>query len=421
MGRSVLSWIRALPVSAALVSAVIVQPLAAGPDDSTAARLDQIQFKATHNSYRLDDPPEILIDHFNVWELEFDFGMVTNSGEFWVGHDEPENHFGLQTLGDWILRTLRSEGVMYRPLIIKLEAKTDGSCQPERFGGFVCVERWPDDWQEQLRDSLSAWLADRWLTRREFEERYNGSWPTISDIAGRVIITIQDDSDNTKLDTSLAEFFVSDLPGLSGAWPPLTTPTEYGRALQAGLNRMTVDHGYREPWSNVGVHMPLPMSIDSSHDGWQWGTITQPYSDFCTAGCAAFSLSGLPLGAPELLVGACRDSDIPCAITLIFMDVANAGTRDAVYVALADALGAWQTESRLRNPVDNFTRAGVETFWLRGDLPVEPTQIPIRVDGDDDLAVKEVIVVTPAGRFATEVNGWIGPEHTNPTIVDLTR
>jgi len=213
-------------------------------------RLDQIQFKATHNSYRLVDPPRVQIDRYDVWEIELDFGVPYDADDFVVGHDRPEPKHGFQSLGEWVRDILGADSLTVHPIILKLEAKTTKPCGPFRIPSFRCVDSWGASWQRRLQDSLLVWIGgDNWITPARFESELGGTWPAIDELAGSIIVTLQDSNDDRDIDTTTGFFFRTEIPRLKAVSPPIRTPAEFELALRSGANRLTLDDAYTEPWA----------------------------------------------------------------------------------------------------------------------------------------------------------------------------
>jgi len=240
----------------AVLSAVLLlsSPAPAQTNPRDTLRLDRAQFKATHNSYLLKHTPQQQIDDFDVWEIELDFGMVEDSRDFLVGHDDPDPKHGLKTLGDWVRNAASAAGLKKHPLILKLEAKTTGRCASSRFLTFTCVENWPADWQLRLVDSLEIWLgAENWITYRKFSGHLQSHWPTVAELAGKFIVTLQDSNEDLDIDKSSTFFFRREIPGLQSAWPPIKDADDFRTALESGTNRLTMDEAY----TAVGSGRPL--------------------------------------------------------------------------------------------------------------------------------------------------------------------
>jgi len=220
-------------------------------DSRDTLQLRKVQFKATHNSYQFEHTPQVQIDNYDVWEIELDFGMVLNSQEFYVGHDAPESKHGLTTLGDWVGNVLKAEKLKLHPLILKLEAKTTGPCEFSRFRTFTCADNWPETWQAMLVDSLREWIgSDYWITYRKYRDDLKGQWPKVSELAGKVIVTLQDSNEDRDIDRRSDYFFMREIPGLRAIWPPIKNADDLQKALKSGVNRLTMDDAYREPWTN---------------------------------------------------------------------------------------------------------------------------------------------------------------------------
>lgn len=224
-------------------------------NDTAAAhspRLDQIQFKATHNSYRLADPPRVQIDRHDIWEIELDFGIAYDSEDFLVGHDRPEPGHGFRSLGEWVRDILSAESLTVHPIIIKLEAKTAKPCSQLRIPSFRCVGSWGEDWQRRLRDSLLVWIGKQnCITPTRFESEFGGRWPAIEKLAGKVIVTLQDSNDDRDIDTATSFFFGREIPQLRAVSSPIKTPAEFELALRSGANRLTLDNAYSKTWAKA--------------------------------------------------------------------------------------------------------------------------------------------------------------------------
>ena len=235
-----------------LVSVLLAGAAISDADSNRVVSFSEVQFKATHNSYHLDDPPNVLIDKYDSWEIELDFGIPFDAVDFTVGHDGPEPRHGLGSLGDWVRNMLSAKSRSDHPVILKLEAKSHKPCSPFRFPSFQCADNWGENWQSRLRDSLLAWIGeDNWITRHQFESEMESVWPSVSELAGKVIVTLQDSNDDRDIDTTSASFFGRDVPGLTAAWPPLETEAKFKAALESGANRLTVDDSYKEPWAEI--------------------------------------------------------------------------------------------------------------------------------------------------------------------------
>lgn len=243
--------LRAIPIILALgcVGTLVFGQTA---DIRLPARLDQLQFKATHNSYRLKDLPHIQIDKYDVWEIELDFGMPYESRQFIVGHDGPEPRHGLCTLGEWVQDVLKAESRSAHPIIIKLEAKTRQPCGQLRYPTFQCVTGWGKDWQSRLRDSLAVWIGyDNLITPSWFRDTLAGKWPDIHRLAGKVIVTLQDSNYDRDIDTASSFFFGRVIPVLKAVWPPIKNENELEVAIKSKANRLTLDEGYAESWARI--------------------------------------------------------------------------------------------------------------------------------------------------------------------------
>lgn len=430
-----------------LLNASYAQQNLAFPAEVLNRPLNQIQFKATHNSYQFNHRPVELIDDYNVWELELDFGVPRNSSEFIVGHNCPEdNDFGLRSLRDWILNAKSANSRQYHPIILKLEAKTRDSCAD--FDPFCdwcwdTVDKWRN-WQTRLTDELRATIEEKnWVTQDTFKMNFNSTWPSARRLAGKFIVMLIDNNGGKDIqDKNSPYFFFGDLPELrawspkSGEWRPIKNAADFGYALKENFNRLIMDDGYKEPWSNVLVHSPLPSAVNSLHKGWQWGTAFQPFQTIGHAINASWMHNGGPTTQIIALNAGNYDEKVTIStpvefrtplgsvtiggknvaytITLSVMDVADAGTNSPVYMHLRGANGS-TGDYLLKNPKTYFDRAGAETFWITAADVGVLQSITIGVQGDDDVYIDDIIVVSATtGRKAVHAGAWIGNDNGSP-------
>jgi len=283
-----------------LLNTAYAQQNMAFPAEVLNRPLNEIQFKATHNSYWLDHSPDRQIDQYNVWEIELDFGALSPS-ELVVGHDGPEPKFNLWYLRDWVNNVKAANSLKYHPIILKLEAKTRDSC-----GDFTCIGccwGWPDvkdwgNWQQTLTDELIATIGlQNWFTSDEYEKT---GWLSVQQLKGKFIISLQDNNEGPDANKDIQDkdspyFFIGGVP--LGAFGPINNPSEMGRALKSDASRLTFDDGYKEPWSNVLVHSPLPSWVDPllrPQAKGQWGTILDPFQTVGHAINASWTRKGGP-------------------------------------------------------------------------------------------------------------------------------
>ncbi len=422
----------------------VVQGRAGDSATTSNPSFSDIQFKATHNSYRCPDLPSVQITKYNVWEIELDFGVLPDSPEFVVGHDGPEPKAGLRTLQDWILDIREAMSEIAHPIILKLEAKTKDTSGPFTKRRWTSADEW-GNWQARLRDDLIDWLGeDICLTRAKFEADYASVWPSIEELAGKVIITLQDNNNNRDIDTGTEWFFIGDVPGLTAAWPeghPIHNPTEFGRAVKSGANRLIMDNEYREPWSNIFVHPPVPCYVCPTFSGPQWGTMAYPFKSVAHALNANWTYSGLPLtGQAVILPDNCtsavnEDSRItihsgsviepPLEERIVYMiafsiqDVQQAQTDDSIWYVI-EGEKRKMSEILFDKPENNPARAGIGLSWYASDDLGFLKKITVRVAGDDDLAVERIIITCSSGkRYVADVSCWIGEDHGNPVTIPL--
>jgi hypothetical protein len=422
-----------------LLEAAYAQLNMAYPAEVLNSPLNKIQFKSTHNSYKLGNSPKELIDDYNVWELELDFGIINDPSQIIVGHDGPEPKFGLRLLKDWVSNAKTANALQYHPVILKLEAKTQDSCgDPSCIfccWGWTPVERW-GKWQQTLTNDLLATIGlENWITRSKFENDYHSTWPSAKELAGKFIISLQDNNNGRDIqDPASTYFFIGGVP--LGAFGPINNPSDMGRALKSDASRLVFDGGYKEPWSNVLVHSPLPSAVNSSHKGWQWGTAFQPFQTIGHAINASWMHDGGPTTQIIALNAGNYDEKVTIStpvefrtplgsvtiggrnvsytITLSVMDVPEAGTNSPVYMRLHGVNGS-TGDYLLENPRTYFDRAGVETFWITAADVGVLQSITIGVQGSDDVYIDDIIVVSAStGRKSVHAGAWIGDDNGSP-------
>lgn len=416
---------------------------------------NHIQFKATHNSYALDHSPKSQIDDYNVWEIELDFGIPRDSSEFIVGHDCPEeNEFGLKSLRDWIRNIKSANSLQYHPIILKLEAKTRDSSGP--FGDWCwdSVDKWVD-WEKQLFEELRDVIGlQNWITPDSFRMNFGLTWPSIRRLKGKFIISLQDNTDNGHDDikdpNSSSYFFIGGVPQLHiwsrkpGEFSPIKNPSDFGRALKDSANRLIMDDGYQEPWSNVLVHSPLPSEVNSSHAGWQWGTSLEPFQTIGHAINASWTREGNSTSQIINLFAGNYDEKVKLStpaefyapngtvtiggkkaaytIVLNLLDVDAGSTVNPIYVQLHGSTGS-TTEYLLENstvyfprgPFGPITGPNAGAFWIAGSDIGVLKSITVRVGGDDDIAIDDIIVISATtGWKKVHAGAWIGNDNGNP-------
>lgn len=430
-----------------LLNASYAQQNMAFPAEVLNRPLNQIQFKATHNSYQRDHVPVRQIDQYNVWEIELDFGIPRGSSEFVVGHDCPQNgpNSPLYSLKDWVLSIKSATALQYHPIILKLEAKTKDSSGPFGDWCWAPINQW-GNWQERLFQELQNTIGlQNWFTSAEFNP--SAGWPTVQQLAGKFIISLQDNNGNNDVQNS-NYFFIGDIPQLM-IWPPppaefspIKNPSEFGRALKANTNRLIMDDGYKEPWSNVLVHPPFPSWVDPllrPQAGGQWGTILEPFQTVGYAINASWTRNGEPTHQIiNIFAGNYSDKvtistpaelrskngtvtiggkNVAYTITLSLMDEHEAGTdspNSPVYVRLHGDKGS-TGDHGLVNPKVYLDRAGAETFWITAADVGVLQSITIGVQGSDDIYFDDIIVVSATtGWKKVHAGAWIGDDNGTP-------
>jgi hypothetical protein len=429
-----------------LLNASYAQQNLSYPAEVLNLRLDQIQFKATHNSYFLDHPPAQLIDHYNVWEIELDFGILRtppNSSEFIVGHNYPEPKHGLRSLRDWVLDITLANSLKYHPIILKLEAKTKDSCNdfdPTCDWDWATIDKW-GDWQDRLfRELRDAIGLENWFTSAEYKTK---GWLSAQQLKGKFIIMLIDNNGNNDIQyRDSPYFFIGDPPQLtawspkSGDWRPIKNATDFGYALKKGFSRLIMDGGYQEPWSNVLVHSSLPSIVNSSYVEWHWGTVFEPFQTIGHAINASWTGNGDPthqiinifsgnysdkvtISTPTELHSkngtvTIGGKNVAYTVTLTLMDEHEAGTNSPVYVRLHGDKGS-TGDHGLVNPKVYLDRAGAETFWITAADVGVLQSITIGVLDDDDMKIDDIIVVSATtGRKKVHVGDWVGDQHGTP-------
>jgi len=435
-----------------LLNTAYAQQNMAYPADVLSRPLNEIQFKATHNSYQLGHVPQRQIDQYNVWEIELDFGIPRNSSEFIVGHNCPEPNFGLRSLRDWILNVKSANSLQYHPIILKLEAKTRDSCAD--FDPFCdwcwdTVDKW-GNWQTRLTDELRATIEGKnWVTQDTFKMNFNSTWPSARRLAGKFIVMLIDNNGGKDIQNpNSTDFFFPQFEGKdipltawspkSGDWRPIKSAADFGYALRQSANRLIMDEGYKEPWSNVLVHSPLPSWVYSlsTQTTWQWGTILEPFQTIGHTINASWTRSGAPthqvinifagnyddkvtISTPAELHGrngtvTIGGKNVAYTITLSVMDVAEAGTNSPVYMHLRGVNGS-TGDYLLENSNTYFDRAGAETFWITAADVGVLQSITIGVQGNDDVYIDDIIVVSATtGWKKVHAGAWIGDDNGSP-------
>lgn len=429
-----------------LLNSSYAQQISTYPAQVLNLRLNQIQFKATHNSYQRDHVPVRQIDQYNVWEIELDFGVPRGSSEFIVGHDCPQNepNSPLYSLRDWVLSIKSATALEYHPIILKLEAKTSDSSGLFGDWCWAPIDQW-GNWQDRLFQELQAAIGlSNWFTSAEFNS--TTGWPSIQQLAGKFIISLQDNNKGKDIqDPASNYFFIGGIPQLM-VWPPppaefspIKNPTEFGRALRFGANRLIMDDGYHESWSNVLVYPPLPSWVDHllrPQAGGQWGTILEPFQTIGHAINASWTRGGAPTHQViNIFAGNYSDKvtistpaelhsrngtviiggkNVAYTITLTLMDEPEAGTDSPVYVRLRGVNGS-TTDYPLKNPETYLDRAGAETFWITAADVGVLQSITVGVQGRDDIYFDDIIVVSATtGWKKVHAGAWIGDDNGTP-------
>ncbi len=413
--------------------------------------LSDVRFKSIHNAYQQDIRPSSLLDDYNVWELELDFGVLPDDDRLIVGHDHPDPKFDLYYLDEWIRDAVESQYIDYHPLILKLEAKTRSTCRwfnPTCHWDWAPVESW-GNWQDRLSTTLDSVLGERWLTRKELENVYDGNWPPLDELNGRVIVELIDGREGDDIDNLHSEqFFIPythPIPDIVFASPKATGPTSFGRAIRSGGQRILMDGAYKNPWSDVAVYPPQPTWVMTGSPDCQTGTRVQPYTSLGQAVNAYRTLGTDPMlsGEIRLANGTHKEKirmnlpiritanegtismdglDVAYTIIIMVMDTKNAGTNDPIHVSLTGASGQKTAETPVAGPCQWLDRAAIQPCRLMARELGDLAAVTLRVDGDDDLYVEKIYVHSAThGTFYSSQSAWVGNDNVNPREFVLSR
>lgn len=410
---------------------------------------NQVQIKGTHNSYSSEwvDSPATQIDNYNIWDIELDFGVEPSSSAFIVGHNCPEPNGNLCYLRDWVASIKSTNSAKRHPLILKLEAKTKDTSSPLGDWCWAPSNQW-GNWQYRLQEELITIIGEKnWITRDTFEKGFHSTWPSVKELAGKFIITLQDNNGNHDIpDTSGPYFFISKIPGISCS-DFITDESEFNTALKANTNRLILDYDagyfilYSVPFANVLVHVPLPTVVNPSlQTDYQYGTPINPFQTVGHAINTNWTQHGKP-SIEELRIQAGNYPEkvtisIPCSlyaaggtvtiggisvaytVILRLADVDEAGTSDPVYVRFNGSAGSTPEFSFDAN---GLPRNICQARWYTSSDIGTPNSITVRVDGDDDVDIDAIIVCSAtAGWYFSDFNAWVGNDNINPRTFSLS-
>ena len=163
--------------------------------------IDKLVFKGTHNSYQctsgtnpiMNHPPNVQIDDFGVWAVELDVGVELDSktgiATAVVGHNGPGNGtcsgWGGKNLIEYLVAIRDTLAMSYRPVLIYFETKRnddwidldpldDCDDRAQKFGHAFRV--------------VNQVFPGNVVQLNEFVDEHNGEYPTVPEMAGKVII-----------------------------------------------------------------------------------------------------------------------------------------------------------------------------------------------------------------------------------------
>lgn len=399
--------------------------------------------------------PSQLIDEYNAWEIELDFGVLPDDTVFLVGHDGPAPKFGLNGLGDWIVEIMRSGSIDTHPIILKLEAKTHNTCDDPTC--IICCWHWAPgvqwgNWELRLRKMLQGILGDHWLTRKEFMNVLGSRWPFIKALKGRVIIELLDSHDGRDINDPNSEWFFqvipsADLNGLEDTGvrssKRIANPTDFGRSIVSGFQRLVMDEQYICPWSNVFNHPPMPLWVSDNASTWCDGTRAKPFGSLDQAVNALHTFSGLPLTGEVILINGKNDGILDTTVFtllekstnltahrldtatytvyIVVGDVDHAGTKDPIQLLLAGEFGK-SVEITIDKTFHWLERAAIQRIWITSQFLGELSSIAVSVIGGDEVFIDKIIVQDPsAGRYISIAPAWVGSKEKMPTVFQLNR
>ncbi len=449
--------------------------LAVAPQPALAetASLDRASFRATHNTYSLDARPSILINEYNIWAIELDFGKDEPGDPFQVGHNGPcsrgsdaecGNSGMADELSAWLEDIKAAALRHHHPIILKLEAKMANSC-----GDFFCdwwytgPENWDNPgspWESQLRDLLISVLGeDNIVSKQQYSsegpfaegqprasEGFKGVWPSADAIGPKFIVGMitNDDPPWERVDLNNELFnmvFQGEPPGLSGV--RVSDASAFTTAiLQEQIP--VFDSEYLSPWSNVLVHPPVSSLVDPSHVGFHWGTPGNPFRTVGHAINSSKRASGLNSGSRLELATAHYSEmlritsparlqssggpvkiggpNVAYTVTIVLRDIHEAGTDSPVFARISGSKGM-TPEFRLANPITYMDRGVAETFWYMGPDVGTVQCVTLRVGGANDIAVDRILIDSAvSGRAAIAVppaDAWVGDDNVNPRTLCL--
>ena len=172
--------------------------------------IDQLLFKATHNSYDRGRPPEQQIDDFGVWAIELDVSVPIENGpsRLIVGHDRAGKALGDNDLsgGDpqaktredrfrleyYLTRLKNTLAKRYRPIFIFFEKKAwinwfPSPGQPPRFDNVDYDD--PARFLGLLENELAV-FEDKIFgpsALEAYQAKHAGQYPPVPELAGLII------------------------------------------------------------------------------------------------------------------------------------------------------------------------------------------------------------------------------------------
>ena len=191
--------------------------------------IDTLVLKGTHNSYQctggtkpiMNHPPNVQIDDFGVWALELDPGVLfdieTRTWTVVVGHNSPGDGicqgWGFSLI-DFLVAIRGTLAMRYRPVFIYFDIK-DG------FDGDEWIDLASDKCDDHTQkygliiQAVEQVFPGNVVQLYEFVRERNGKYPTIPEMAGKVIIYFP-----------MLEFSTDDPNAICGRNPPPSNPLQ---------------------------------------------------------------------------------------------------------------------------------------------------------------------------------------------------
>lgn len=269
-----------LLLSHAAMLSLLVVPLRAQP-------INTLTFKATHNSYAccggtdflgdwdnscpvMHNPPTEQMDDWGVWAFELDFDAVIEGGNtrFIVGHNGSQGEdtwtdpsWG-KYLDDFLNAIHNSRSMQFRPVFIYFEKK-----------------KWANSslpWNTLLDDLIESIWGRENIFGPDALKAQNCHWPTVTDLAGKIIPVAISINNNGATETGL--HFLGDIQltdceqiqhGLKRVGPrdtfdKYTDATEMAAQRGEGQGVILASDQYQEDWSFILSSPPNPLFVQAN-------------------------------------------------------------------------------------------------------------------------------------------------------------